>query len=76
MLTHFNEYDLRKTRRDDLQRAAEQHTQAQETHPHPPFYAPALAGVGKALVEVGSKLQEQYTVDESVSPTPKASLSS
>jgi hypothetical protein len=80
MLTHFNEYDLHKTRSDDLQRAAERHIQAQETYPRPPFYAPALAGVGKVLVEVGSKLQEQYqeryTVDESVSPAPKASLSS
>jgi hypothetical protein len=80
MLTHFNEYDLHKTRGDDLQRAAEQHSQAQETHPRPPFYAPALAGMGKVLVEVGSKLQEQYqersTVDDTVSPAAKASLSS
>jgi hypothetical protein len=76
MLAHFNEYDLHKTRSDDLQRAAELHSQAQVIHSRPPFYAPALAGVGKVLVEVGSKLQEQYTVDETVSSPAKASLSS
>jgi hypothetical protein len=76
MLAHFNEYDLHKTRSDDLQRAAERHAQAQVIHSRPPFYAPALAGMGKVLVEVGSKLQEQYTVDETVSSPAKASLSS
>ncbi len=74
MLAHYNEYDLQKTRSDELRRAAEQNVQAQEMHPRPPFYAPALAGVGKVLVEVGSKLQEQYTGDETVSSPAKASL--
>jgi hypothetical protein len=76
MLAHFNEYDLHKTRSDDLRRAAEQHAQAQVSPSHPPFYAPALAGMGKMLVEVGSKLQEQYTVDETVASPAKASLQS
>jgi hypothetical protein len=75
MLAHFNEYDLHKTRSDDLQRAAQLHAQAQGVHSsRPPFYAPALAGVGKVLVEVGSKLQEQYTADETFSSPAKASL--
>ena len=74
MLAHYNEYDLHKTRRDDLMRAAEQHAQAEDANPRPPSYAPALAGVGRVLIDVGSRLQEQYTVDETVSSPAKASL--
>ncbi len=69
MLTHFNEYDLQKARVDEMRRAAEQNAQDQEISSRPPFYAAALVGMGKVLVEVGSKLQEQYTADDMVSPT-------
>ena len=74
MLTRFNEYDLQKTSGDDLHRDAAQNNQLQDNLSRPPFYAPALASVGKVLVEVGSKLQERYTGDGSLSSPAKASL--
>jgi hypothetical protein len=74
MLAHFNEYDLQKARGDDLHHAAVRHNQIQESSSRPPFYGPALAGVGKVLVEVGSKLQERYTGDGNLSSPAKASL--
>jgi hypothetical protein len=74
MLAHYNEYDLQKMRGDDLQRAAEQNSQLQDSSSRPPFYAPALAGVGIVLVEVGSRLQERYTGDGALSSPAKASL--
>ena len=74
MLTHFNEYDLQKTRGDDLQRAADQNSQFQDTSARPPFYAPALASMGKVLVTVGSRLQDRYTDDGTLSSPAKASL--
>jgi hypothetical protein len=74
VLAHFNEYDLQKARVDDLHRDAAQNNQLQENPSRPPFYAPALAGVGKVLVEVGSKLQDRYTGDGTLSSPAKASL--
>ena len=75
MLAHFNEYDLQKARGEDMRRTSEQNAQAQELSPRPPFYASTLAGVGNVLVGIGSKLQEQYTVEERYSsPSLSADL--
>jgi hypothetical protein len=58
-----HEYELQKMRREEIRQQSEQFNLAQGARPprsQPPFYASVLAGVGKVLVDVGSKLQDQY----------------
>jgi hypothetical protein len=75
MLAHFNEYELQKLRCEELRRMAEQIGQGEEigrrSGRRHPVYASTLASVGKVLVGVGSKLQEQYA-DEWVPPSVEA----
>jgi hypothetical protein len=56
-----NEYYVQRARHDDRRREAERLAQLREARGDtPPFYAPALAGIGRMLVEVGVTLQERY----------------
>lgn len=64
-MLNMNEYELQKIRRDEIRRESERLNeiqaafQSENTDDHP-FYASLLAEVGKVLVDIGSKLQEQY----------------
>lgn len=61
----MHEYELQKLRREDIQRDSERLNRITEARQltganSRPFYAGALAHLGKALVEVGSRLEAQY----------------
>jgi hypothetical protein len=79
MFALLNEYKEHQARCDEIWRQCEQIAQAREARRQrgldQPFYAFALVGVGRALVGVGSRLQDRYSADERYSAPAKASYS-
>lgn len=63
MFDFYTEYENSKMRCESIRRAFEQEAEIRRDT-HPPIYASMLANVGKIMVDVGSRLQEQYNYDE------------
>jgi 50S ribosomal subunit-associated GTPase HflX len=73
MFTLLNEYEEHKARCAAIRRQCEHIARIREARRQrasdQPFYAFALVGVGRALIGVGSRLQNRYSPDERY-PTP------
>jgi hypothetical protein len=64
VMFHLNQYEAHKVRADEIRRDFRRATPPAEIRQQPgdrrPFYAAVLAGAGRVLVDLGSRLQRQY----------------